>query len=324
MSTSWYTVNIARHNDSVTVFDGYFSVNNDTNLITGFFETIGGSTDFNNNILIPTGSGTPYGTYLGFQTYIFDLFVPNNTQAIYNNAYISSWLQFWAIIITSMSTYPEYTNLYLGAANDGDELISNSGILYSRKGLGNSNRININVLFTITPVSSPFSNICFPAGTLITTNQGNIPIEKINPAIHTINNKKIVDVTKTITNDDHLVCFEKHSIKWMKTPSQRTIITKNHCILYKGAMIKAKNFIGVFKNVKLVKYTGEILYNVSMETHDTMSVNNLICERLHPENIIAKLYRMMKSLTVAEQHELVKYYNECVSKRKSPSKMLLR
>ncbi len=39
-------------------------------------------------------------------------------------------------------------------------------------------------------ISAPVTNICFLAGTPVTTDQGNIPIEKINPKIHTIRNKK--------------------------------------------------------------------------------------------------------------------------------------
>ncbi len=35
------------------IFNGYFSVNNITNLVTAFYETINGSTNFNNNILGP-------------------------------------------------------------------------------------------------------------------------------------------------------------------------------------------------------------------------------------------------------------------------------
>ena len=59
-------------------------------------------------------------------------------------------------------------------------------------------------------------------------------------------------------------------------------------------MIKAKEFTNMFENVYKVKSNGEILYNVLMEKHDKMIVNNLICETLHPENSIAKLYRVMQ------------------------------
>jgi hypothetical protein len=37
-----------------------------------------------------------------------------------------------------------------------------------------------------------------------------------------------------------------------------------------------------------VKYSGELLYNVLLEQHSTMKVNNILCETLHPENAIAK------------------------------------
>lgn len=41
------------------------------------------------------------------------------------------------------------------------------------------------------------ANICFPAGTTVNTEQGKIAIEKLIPGENTINNKKIVTVTKT-------------------------------------------------------------------------------------------------------------------------------
>ena len=134
----------------------------------------------------------------------------------------------------------------------------------------------------------PISNICFPAGTPITTNQGNIFIDNLIPSFHTISDKKIVGISKTITEDKYLVCFEKDALG-KNIPSKKTIMSKLHCVFYQGKMIQSYNFIGVFKNVYKVKYSSEILYNVLMEEHDIMSVNNLICETLHPENEIAKL-----------------------------------
>ena len=156
---------------------------------------------------------------------------------------------------------------------------------------------------------APISNICFPAGTPITTNQGTFPIEKINQAIHTIRNKKIVGITQTVTQDKYLVCFEKDSLG-INLPSQKTIISKNHGIFYKGKMIHAKEFINKFENVKKIKYTGEILYNVLMEDHDKMMVNNLICETLHPENGTAKLYKCLQNLNPKEQQNLIENCNK--------------
>jgi hypothetical protein len=55
-------------------------------------------------------------------------------------------------------------------------------------------------------------------------------------------------------------------------------------------MVPAFRFLEFSREVKKVKYTGEILYNVLLVKYGTMLVNNLTCETLHPENIIAKLY----------------------------------
>jgi len=48
--------------------------------------------------------------------------------------------------------------------------------------------------------------------------------------------------------------------------------------------------VSTFENVYKINYTGEPLYNVLMEEHDKMIVNNLICETLHPKSLIAELY----------------------------------
>jgi hypothetical protein len=74
--------------------------------------------------------------------------------------------------------------------------------------------------------------------------------------------------------------------------------------------MKAKDFINDFENVKKIKYTGEVLYNVLMEQPDKMMVNNLICETLHPENIIAKLYHTLQGLTLQQQNELINALNK--------------
>lgn len=155
----------------------------------------------------------------------------------------------------------------------------------------------------------PISNTCFPVGTPITCNQGNIPIEKINSDIHTIRNKKIVGITKTIIQEKYLVCFEKNALG-NNIPSQKTIISKNHCIFYNRNMIQAKQFVGMNDKVYKIKYRGEILYNVLLEEHDKMVVNNLICETLHPLNGIAKLHRYLQNLNPEKQNDIINYYNK--------------
>jgi homoserine kinase len=54
-------------------------------------------------------------------------------------------------------------------------------------------------------------------------------------------------------------------------------------------MMKAIELVNLCKGVTSIQYNGETLYNVLMEKHDNMMINNLICETLHPENIMAKI-----------------------------------
>jgi hypothetical protein len=166
------------------------------------------------------------------------------------------------------------------------------------------------------------SNICFPAGTPITTDQGIIAIEKINPEIHTIRNKKIIGITKTRSTNDFLVCIEKHALG-NNIPSQKTLITRDHQIFYNGKMRRAVELIEFSENIYKVKYNGEILYNVLMEQHDKMIVNNLICETLNPENPIAKLHMKIQKCRPEQQEKLIKEYNEFIIKNNNFSKKQL-
>ena len=173
--------------------------------------------------------------------------------------------------------------------------------------------INGNNSNTFTLTTDLISNICFIAGTPVTTDQGNIPIEKIDTTFHTIRNKKIVAITKTVTQDKYLVCFEKDALG-KNIPSLRTTISKNHNLFYNGKMRMAKEFLKDFDNVVKVKYTKEILYNVLLEEHDKMMVNNLICETLHPENGVAKVYMALQKLDTEGQKLLIKKINAHVIK----------
>jgi len=164
------------------------------------------------------------------------------------------------------------------------------------------------LIYAINPLSNFISDICFPAGTPITTDQGIIPIETILPSFHTIGKKNIIDITKTISLDNYLICFEKNSLG-ENIPSKKTILSKKHKLVYKNKMLDAEWFIGKFDNIHKVKYDGEILYNVLMENYDKMMVNNILCETLHPENDIAKLSKLFKKIEHSEYNKLIKKYN---------------
>lgn len=131
--------------------------------------------------------------------------------------------------------------------------------------------------------------LCFKKGTPVQTDQGLIRIENINVKKHTIRNERIVAITKSIILQNTIICIEKNAL-FENIPSKTTYISKEHKLLYRGLMMKAKDLISYCKNVYEVPYNGEILYNVLMKKHNKMVVNNLVCETLHPDNIVSKIY----------------------------------
>jgi len=145
---------------------------------------------------------------------------------------------------------------------------------------------NVNVLKDgITDAMVP---ICFPKGTPVTTNQGVIAIDQLNPDIHTIRGKKIVAITQTKPNFEHIIAIDKNALG-KNVPSAPIQISKEHKVCYKREMVKANDLVEVCEGVRRIPYNGETLYNVLMEKHDKMMINNLICETLDPDNIMAKI-----------------------------------
>jgi hypothetical protein len=144
MSKFWYSINIKSQDDESDIFNGYFSVNSITNLVTEFYEKINNNTDFTNNILIPTGTGYFYNLYLNFSTYIA------NTTIRYNNAYINGWKQFdsFGVYITSMSYFPQ-DNIFKLFSRNVNQTISNLGSIRYKD--NQTLFVLYNVLPTITP-----------------------------------------------------------------------------------------------------------------------------------------------------------------------------
>jgi len=180
--------------------------------------------------------------------------------------------------------------------------VTRTGSIYIHESLKNSYPANSSIYIyppnnTLSEILAdqnlpiPIADICFVKHSPIKTDQGIIAIQKINPFVHTINNKKIITITKSVTQDNFLICFEKDALG-KNIPSTRTIVSKYHKIQNEhGKMIQAYKYLDYYENVKKIDYNDEILYNILMEDHETVNVNNLICETLHPEHEIAKLYK---------------------------------
>ena len=150
--------------------------------------------------------------------------------------------------------------------------------------------INIDIL-----TDGYYAPTCFPAGTPIQTDQGETAIDQLVPGEHTLRGKSIIAITQTRPLQKHIICFEKDSIG-KNVPSQQTLCSKEHKVLYRGEMTKARDLVDMCKNVKKVAYNSETLYNVLLEKHGKMLVNNMICETLHPENISGKFAKSKSSM----------------------------
>jgi hypothetical protein len=158
--------------------------------------------------------------------------------------------------------------------------------------------------------------ICFPAGTPVTTNQGAIAIEKLNPSKHTIRGKEIVAITQTRPLHKYIVLIEKDALG-VNVPSADTEISKEHKVYYKGGMVKAKDLVEMCEGVSKIPYNGETLYNVLLKTEDKMMVNNLICETLSPNNIMAKICG--GKYNGAEQRKICEELNEIIKTDNVPA-----
>ena len=181
---------------------------------------------------------------------------------------------------TSYKIYEDYV--------DGSTVLTNTMLVGESSSYGNVTYVVGGATVYTTSESGSVAPICFPKGTKVVTNQGEVSIEKLNPDIHTIRNKRIVAITESRPLFTHIVSIEKNALG-KNVPSVRTEISKEHSVFYKGKMMRAVDLIGICKGVVEIAYNGEPLYNVLLEKHGHMMINNLICETLHPENIMAKI-----------------------------------
>jgi hypothetical protein len=100
----------------------------------------------------------------------------------------------------------------------------------------------------------------------------------------------IKHITQTISTDKYLIRVGK-DVFGKNKPTKPTVMSKDHKIEFHGELVPAYRFLDYSEDVKKVKYSGEILYNVLLEEYGTMSVNNLRCETLDPTSPIGCLYQ---------------------------------
>jgi hypothetical protein len=90
--TYWYSIGLNLKDTQENVFNGFFKTNQ-TNDVTGFYETINGTTDFENNLLSDLIVVEPGVASNGFQCYNGTNVTGKQIFRI-DNGYKSNWLQF--------------------------------------------------------------------------------------------------------------------------------------------------------------------------------------------------------------------------------------
>jgi hypothetical protein len=180
----------------------------------------------------------------------------------------------------------------------------------------NITSFSLTVTQNIIPDIIPNTPICFPAGTPVLTDQGEIAIEKIDTKTHTIRGQKIVAITESIPGDSYLVCIEKNSLSY-SVPNRRTIISKDHKIMCHGKLVRAEYLIQYIPTIYRIPYNKEKLYNVLLKDYSTMSINNLIVETMNPHNVLAKIYA--GNYTATEKNKMIKIINKLTIQERKKS-----
>lgn len=140
---------------------------------------------------------------------------------------------------------------------------------------------------------------CFRMGTMIETDQGTMKIEDVVEGYNTINNKQINRLTKCLNSDGLIVKLEKGCLGENK-PSQDLYMQKDHKL-----MLSPFEFAGLLSTGKITfsqSSTQEILYNILLDTHETMNVANITVETLNPELAVSK-YFMNPTVELKEKIE---------------------
>ena len=134
---------------------------------------------------------------------------------------------------------------------------------------------------------APVSTACFTGDAVVKTDQGLLPIKDIT-ANHTIDKKMIKGVSKTTYSQNKLIAIAKHAFG-KNMPNKKTLVAPFHRFLVDGCFKAAVELVNN-DSVYVTNYKQETLYNVILETQETMKVNNLVAETLNPNTLVAKLF----------------------------------
>lgn len=119
------------------------------------------------------------------------------------------------------------------------------------------------------------------------TDQETVEIQNIKPEYHTINNKEIKCVTSVYNSDGMVVKIEKDCLGENK-PSNTIYMQKDHKLMMNPFEFSALLTSG---NIQFESSSSdELLYNVLLENHETMMIENIQVETLNTELEISKYF----------------------------------
>jgi len=284
---------------------------------------------------VSEGSGQTVGSKSGVTVILLDNTIPVITSGATGTTLITETGAGQTVYTINATDNVAVTSYAIGGADSGALSVNSSTGVVTLTGNPveeTKNRYNFTVTAsdaagnTSTPQSVSFivSPACFPAGTPVLTDQGEVAIEKIDPKKHTIRGNNIEEVTKSIGIEDFLVCIKKDTL-YPNVPSQDTYVTCDHKIFFKDTLYRAgflearANKSGnpdLMNNICQVPYNGEVLYNVLLKDnkHDYMCVNKMIVETMDPKNIFAKYYCYLKNKKQNEKNNKIeKEYEQYIS-----------
>ena len=134
-------------------------------------------------------------------------------------------------------------------------------------------------------VQAAAGNICFLAGTLVETDQGNIHIEEITTE-HSINGYPVSKLVAVHNSLDYMVMIKQNSLD-DNVPNRDTIISPLHGILINKKLVQAHTLIN---NKTILKHPGEdlspnyLVYNIVLDGFYLMTIHNMSVETLDPRN----------------------------------------
>lgn len=173
-----------------------------------------------------------------------------------------------------------YNNLVGTQQADADALVMSTYEFFYKAGEGD------NAIYNSTH-GVVLATACFTGDALVKTDQGLLKIKDVTTN-HTIDNKEIKGVSKTIYPQDKLVAIEKNAFGENK-PNEKILVAPFHRFSIDGNLKTAVELVNN-DSVYVTKYKQETLYNVILETQETMEVNNIVAETLDPNTLVAKLF----------------------------------